>query len=152
VSNHLINSDTNPVAESKRKKRSRTATKLCYRPLLEMLEERMVPSSPDQLEVRILSLAANDLVYDAANQMIYASVPGSAGFGIGNSITAIDPNAGTIGQSVFVGSEPTKLAISDNGQYVYVGLNGADAVARFNVPNQKADLQFSLPLSNIAED
>jgi len=132
--------------------RPRKVARLSYRPLLEILEERTVPSSPDQIQVRELSLAANDLVYDAANQMIYASVPGSAGFGVGNSITAIDPNAGTIGPSVFVGSEPTKLAISDNGHYVYVGLNGADAVARFNVPNQNVDLQFSLPLSDIAED
>jgi hypothetical protein len=128
------------------------ASKRNYQPLLEMLEDRTLLSSPDQIEVRMLSLATNDLVYDPANQMIYASIPSSAGFGVGNSITAIDPVAGTIGNSVFVGSEPTKLAVSDNGQYVYVSLKGADAVARFNVPNQNVDVQFSLPTETFAED
>src|SRR5260370_21469965 len=78
------------------------ASRRSYRPLLEMLEDRTLLSSPDQIEVRILSLATNDLVYDPASQLIYATGPSSAGFGIGNSITALDPVARSIGNSVFV--------------------------------------------------
>src|SRR5688572_28998581 len=73
--------------------------------------------------IRQLSIATKDIVYDPFSQMIYASVPSSASSN-GNSITEINPVAGTIGPSVFVGSEPTKLALSDNGQYLYVALDG----------------------------
>lgn len=94
-------------------------------------------------DVRLVTLATNDLIYDKASQKIYASVPSSAG-SIGNSITSIDPVTGSIGSSVTVGSEPTKLAISDNGQFLYVGLDGTGAVRRFNLASQTAELQFSL--------
>ena len=97
-------------------------------------------SSKDVLQI---SLATNDIVYDPLTQMIYASVPSSAG-SIGNSITSIDPSTGAIGSSVFVGSEPGKLALSDNGQYLYVALDGAAAVRRFDIASQTAGLQFSL--------
>jgi len=92
---------------------------------------------------RQISLATNDLIYDPVSQQIYASVPGSAG-GIANTITKIDPVTGSVGASVAIGSEPGKLAISDNSQYIYVVLNGAAAVRRFDVTTQSAGLQFSV--------
>lgn len=95
------------------------------------------------LSVRQVALRTNDLVYDPQGGLIYASVPGSAG-ARGNTITPINPVSGTLGNSVFVGSEPSKLALSDDSQFIYVGLNGAGAVRRFNVPTQTADIQISL--------
>jgi hypothetical protein len=86
---------------------------------------------------------ASDLIWDPGTARVYASVPGSAG-SRGNTITPIDPVARTVGTSVFVGSEPKKLARSDNGQYLYVGLDGAGAVRRFDLASQTAGLQFSL--------
>src|SRR6266849_1799221 len=86
--------------------------------------------------VHPVSLATNDLVYDPGTRRIYASVPSSAGAN-GNSITAIDPVTGAIGPSVFIGSEPGKLALSDDGRYLYVALDGAAAVRRFNLATQK---------------
>ncbi len=56
----------------------------------------------------------------------------------------IDPFTGTIETSVFVGSEPGKLALSDNSQYLYVSLDGAASICRVDVAAQMADLQFSL--------
>jgi uncharacterized repeat protein (TIGR01451 family) len=90
-----------------------------------------------------LRLATNDIVYDPFTQRIYASVPGRAG-GIGNSITPIDPVTAALGPSVPVGNEPGRLAIADNGQYLYTALDGGTAVRRFNIPEQTAELQFSL--------
>src|SRR5438045_1442343 len=81
--------------------------------------------------VRQVSLPANDLAYDPATGKIYASVPSSAG-SRGNSITAIDPETGQIGPSVPVGSEPGKLVIADQGGTIYVSLDGAAAVRRFD--------------------
>lgn len=94
-----------------------------------------------QAQPRFVALPANDLVYDAVRQRLYASVPSSAG-ARGNTVTAIDPFTGTIGASVFVGSEPGRLELSDDGQFLYVGLNGAPAVRRVDLQTFTATLQF----------
>jgi hypothetical protein len=93
--------------------------------------------------IRTLSLIANDIIYDPVTKRIYASVPSSAG-SKGNSITVIDPEKGVIEASVFVGSEPNKLAISDDGKYLYVGLDGAAAVRRFNISTLTPEILFTL--------
>jgi sugar lactone lactonase YvrE len=124
------------------------------RPALERLEDRTVPSvdtiqvrtlvgATDTLATRSLSLPTNDLVYDPLDGMVYASVPSSAGT-TGNRLAEIDPTTGSVVSSFSVGSEPNKLAVSDDGQFVYVGLMGAPNVVRFNVPDQEVDLTFSL--------
>jgi hypothetical protein len=103
-------------------------------------------SSPAPLQatrIRQITLPTKDLLYDALRRRIYASVPSSAG-AIGNSITTIDPFAATVGQSVWIGSEPGQIVITDNGQYLYVGLDGAAAVRRFHLATLTAGLQFSL--------
>ena len=97
-------------------------------------------------QIRTINLPANNVIYDPYDGMLYASVPGSAGAN-GNSIVPINPVTGAIGASVFVGSEPNRMAISDDGHYLYVGLDGAGAVRRFNLLTQQADIQFSLGLS-----
>ena len=104
------------------------------------------PAAAESLadSVRRITLPTKDIVYDAKTKKIYASVPSSAGAG-GNSITPIDPETATTGTPVFVGSEPGKLALSDNGQYLYTHLEGALAIRRFDVAAQTAGLQFTLP-------
>ncbi len=99
-------------------------------------------------QITKLSLPTNDMIYDPYSKKLYASVP-SAGGTIGNSITIIDPATARIERSVFIGSEPGKLALSDDGQYLYVVLNGASSIRRFNVATQTAGLQFAVnqPLS-----
>ena len=94
-------------------------------------------------DIKIITLTSNDIIYDPVSQKIYASVPSSAG-ATGNSITIIDPFTGTVDTSIFIGSEPSKLAISNNGQYLYVALDGAASVRRFDITSQTAELQFAL--------
>ncbi|NLV30387.1 MAG: hypothetical protein GXY47_04450 [Acidobacteria bacterium] len=89
-----------------------------------------------------LSLQARDMVYDPFTRLIYASVSGTAG-AIGNTITEIDPEAGTIGRSFYIGSEPGKLAISSDGKLIYASLDGAAAVRVFDIPSRTPGLQFS---------
>lgn len=74
---------------------------------------------------------------------IYASVPSSNGSN-GNSIGIINPVTHVLENTVFIGSEPSVLAISDDGQFVYAGFTGTSTVRRFNVATQSAGLQFSL--------
>jgi hypothetical protein len=99
--------------------------------------------TPAPGELTQVSITAKDIVLDPASQLLYASVPSSVGAG-GNSIAPIDPSSGVVGQTVFVGSEPGKLAISDDSQYIYVSLDGANAVNRYDVQTKTVGTQFPL--------
>ena len=94
--------------------------------------------------VRKLSISNNDAIYVPQTGRIYASVPSTAP-PYGNNVVAIDPATATVVASVFVGSEPGRLAVSDDGTKLYVGLNGAAAVRVVDLPTFTAGLQFSLP-------
>jgi len=102
--------------------------------------------SPFAAFVRQVPLVNNDIAYSPTSQMFYAAIPSSVGSG-GNSVRSIDPNSGSPGNPVFVGSEPTKLVMADDGQTMYAALDGAAAVRRFNTATQTAELQFSVGLS-----
>ena len=102
----------------------------------------MVPQGPTDF-IRRISLRTNDLVYSSTLNKLFASVPSSVGAG-GNSITSIDPTNGAIGTPVFVGSEPNRLALSDDGQSMYVNLDGAFAIRRFDASTQTPGPQFSV--------
>ena len=78
--------------------------------------------------VQTVPLASNDLVYSSNAQKLFASIPSRIGTG-GNSITAVDPVSGALGTPVFVGSEPNRLALSEDTQSLYVGLDGSAAVS-----------------------
>jgi len=88
-----------------------------------------------------LNIATADLIYDEVNSpknWIYASVPANAGPGAGsaNTITAIDPVAGKVLDApapVSVGGDPGRLALSDDGQFLYFGLNQAPSVRRLSL-------------------
>jgi len=92
-------------------------------------------------EARVLELPANDLVYDPSAQRIYASIPSFVG-PWGNSLVAIDPRTGRAGEPVFVGSEPHKLAVSDDASTLYVMLDGAYSIRRVALPSLTPGLQF----------
>lgn len=98
-----------------------------------------------QLNTKIIDLATNDLIYDPGTQRIYASVPGTPG-----NITPIDPMTGTTGTAIPVGNGPRKLARSDNGQFLYVGLDGEAAVQRIDVTTQTAGLKVALGTDSIS--
>ena len=100
------------------------------------------PDGPTDF-IRRINLTTNDLVYSPSAGRIYASVPSSAG-GSGNSLKAIDPATGLVTSTTFVGSEPNKLAISDDGQSLYVSLDGSFAIRRFDTPTNTPGIQFSV--------
>src|SRR5262245_42846392 len=93
-------------------------------------------------EVRQISLRTNDIVFDRVSQRIYASVPGNPG-ALG-TVTVIDPVTGAIGPSIPIGIAPGKLALSDDGQFLYVALDGPAAVRRFHIPTLTAEIQFAV--------
>jgi hypothetical protein len=114
------------------------------RTLVACLTGLVLASDPAVAQQHLIALPTNDLVYDSGRQRIYASVPSSAGAKHGNTVTVINPATGEIGPSVFVGSEPVRLALSDDGQFLYVSLDGAAAVRRVDLASFTAGPQFSL--------
>ncbi len=101
-------------------------------------------AAPPQPFDTFLELPINDIVYNAKDGLIYASIPGYAGENLGNSIAAIDPTTGILQKTIFVGSEPNRLALSDDGTQLFVGLDGAGAVRQVNLTTATAGVQFSL--------
>ena len=62
----------------------------------------------------------------------------------GNSVVVINLATGLLEKTILIGSEPNKLAISDDGQYLYVALDGAGAVGRIGLASQSLGSQFTL--------
>jgi hypothetical protein len=93
--------------------------------------------------VRQLTLTTNDLVFSQATQKLYASVPGSEG-STGNSVAELDPVSASITNQTFVGSEPTQLALADDGATLYVGLDGAASIRSYNILSHTAGAQFDV--------
>ena len=91
----------------------------------------------------IVAQTTNDIVWDPQHKLIYASVPSTAAQNP-NSIVAIDPTTGLITKSVSAGSEPDLLAISDDGQFLYVALDGSSSVQRFILPAMTPDILVPL--------
>jgi hypothetical protein len=100
-------------------------------------------SSP-QVYTTYISMPNNDLVYNSADGLLYASVPVSAAGVPGNSVVGIDPFTGTVTRQIQVGSNPNRLALSTDGTQLFVGLDGAGAVAQVNLGQGKVVNQFSL--------
>jgi len=96
------------------------------------------PSVPD-----LAHLTVKHLLNDAARNRIYATVPGSVP-GIGNSVAIINPISATIESTVPVGSDPDAMALSADGAYLYVGLDGAGSIVRVNLATSAVDQTFSL--------
>jgi hypothetical protein len=99
----------------------------------------------------IVNTTANDLAYDPARQLIYLSIPESTWTGspppLANTIAVLDLASGAITRSVFVGNNPDHLAISDDGQFLYAGLDDLFSVQRFILPALTPDITIALPPS-----
>jgi trimeric autotransporter adhesin len=93
---------------------------------------------------QLLDLETSELIYEPFTRKIYATVPSTATKITGNSVVTIDPVTATIGSPVNVGSQPDHMALSDDGKYLFVGLDGSKSVARFNLASNAVDLAFPL--------
>jgi hypothetical protein len=91
-----------------------------------------------------VALDVNDLAFDPFTRKIYASVPSTASQVTGNSIVSIDPLTGVIGAPINIGSEPTRLVVSDDGHFLYVTLLGSNAVRRMDLTTLSPGTQFTL--------
>lgn len=89
-----------------------------------------------------VKLMANHLLVDPYSRRLYASVNSNATEVTGNSLVVVDPTSGSLGTPVSAGSQPGKMALTDDGNVMYVALAGADAVARLSMSTQSVDFTF----------
>ncbi len=66
----------------------------------------------------------------------------------GNHVLALDPMSGEVIESYFAGANPGRLAISDDGRYLYVVIRDRTMVARIDLEEGEKDLIFGLGLTN----
>lgn len=105
------------------------------------------PSPNPPTFLRRVDIPNNDLVYNRSDGKIYTSIPSVGGVSLGNTITRVDPVSGEIVGSVFIGSEPNKLALSNDGTTLYASLIGANTIRRYDTTSQTPGLQF-VPANN----
>jgi hypothetical protein len=81
--------------------------------------------------VRTVGLKAWRIVYDPVTNRLFASLASDSGHA--DSIAVINPATAAVERFVPVGSQPNRLALSDDGRYLYVGLEGPGAIRRVEV-------------------
>ncbi|HVJ07403.1 MAG TPA: hypothetical protein VM554_03405 [Acidisarcina sp.] len=100
-------------------------------------------SNPRPLYVGIVTYfgEVKDLVWDPQHQLFYASVPNESTRSP-NTVVALTPT----GKPTFhpVPGDPDRLAISGDGQYLYVGLDAKGTVQRYSLPSFTPDISVSL--------
>ena len=85
----------------------------------------------------VIKAGANHILYDPFSRRIFATL-GSA-TASGNSIEALTPETGTFTTPVPVGSEPTRMALSDDGQILYILASGSNRIIRYNMLTQQPE-------------
>jgi hypothetical protein len=98
--------------------------------------------------LKIISTAANNIVWDSVHSSLYATLPGTSG-----SVVAINPVTASMGTPQPAGNGPNMLDISSDAAHLWVGDDGTGTVQRFSVPGLAPELSITLPLaSGVAQD
>jgi hypothetical protein len=92
----------------------------------------------------IVNVPANAILFDPYAQLLYATVPSTATTITGDSVVTVDPVTGAIGTPVAVGSQPTVMTESADGNYLYIGLSGSNSLAQFDPVHLKLLQTISL--------
>jgi hypothetical protein len=95
----------------------------------------------------VVNVPASGLLFEPYSQQLYATVPSTATNLTGNSVVTINPVTGAVGTPVNVGSEPTVMAETADGDYLYVGLSGSNSLAQFNLSKQSVNATFPLSIT-----
>jgi uncharacterized repeat protein (TIGR01451 family) len=85
----------------------------------------------------LVNVPANSILFDPYGQSLYATVPSNATGITGNSLVAINPFTGAVGTPIAVGSQPTVMAESGDGNDLYISLSGADSLAQYDLIHQQ---------------
>ena len=87
------------------------------------------------------------LAFSQATGMLYATVPEVA-FADENSILVINPTTGQTESKIATGLDPNTLALSGDGQYLFVALDGDHTIIRINCSTKAIEKTYSLPVDS----
>lgn len=93
-----------------------------------------------------VNIVNNDMLYVSTEDKIYVTT--KEGGTNGNSLCVIDPYLGIIEESYFIGNEPNEMAISDDENYLYIGLENIPKIVRFNLATKMVDLTFEIGIDS----
>ncbi len=97
----------------------------------------------DELDVRILGVDAGDMAYDESRGIIWLSVRASA-VEHANSVIGVDPETLEVEQVIPVGPDPVVIALSADGGFLYVGLQGAPGYQQIDLADQTVSAVYPL--------
>jgi trimeric autotransporter adhesin len=97
---------------------------------------------------QVVNLSANHMIFEPFSRMLYATVNSSATQVQSNSLVAIDPATASLGTPISVGSQPSSMAETGDGEYLYINQIGSNSVACFNLGTQKVEFSFPISLSS----
>lgn len=93
-------------------------------------------------DIKSINLKTNDLIYVPSIDKIVVSV--LANEINGNSICFIDPYHGKIEDCYFIGGSPNKLAISNDGDLLYIALDVLPQIVTFDIISKSIESSFDL--------
>ncbi|HYR06658.1 MAG TPA: IPT/TIG domain-containing protein [Longimicrobium sp.] len=96
-----------------------------------------------------LNLPVRDVVYSPATERLYATVYDGPEAG---HVAVIDPSIGAVEGYIWVGDSPRYLALTDDGRYLWVGVDGNHEVRRVNLQYGYPDMIVALAWGEVAED
>lgn len=102
------------------------------------------PASTTWVRTVVGVATPQDIVWDSTHGKLYVSIASTDPVSP-NTIVAINPVSGIAGTPVAAGSNPDLLSISSDSTYLWVGLDGGNAVQRFLLPGLTKDISFPLP-------
>ncbi len=96
------------------------------------------------VSIAVLNKPSKDIAYDPARQLIYATTANNDPNG--NSVAVLDLSTASFIGSQFAGSNPNLLALSDDSQFLYAGIDGTSSVQRFTLASfGSPDIRYSVP-------
>jgi hypothetical protein len=101
------------------------------------------PAASTGNQISVYNTGGNNVVWDSTVAKLYVSMPGVQG-DAGDAIGIVDPVAGTVASSGFLGSDPAALSLSDGGQYLYVALYGENAMQQLTLPTLQVNASWNL--------
>ncbi len=102
----------------------------------------MIPPSYGA-SVQALGVDANHMVLDQTTGTLYLSFGSDQG-AMANSVVALDPATGLLGTPLNVGSEPNRMAISDDGSKLFVSIEGEHTILPMDLPSLSVGTAFSV--------
>lgn len=97
----------------------------------------------DGYTVTTVPLKANDLVWDRTSSTMYVAIATDS-IQHPTSLVQVDPATSTIVASRALAAEPSLLAISDDGQYLYVAIRDSTTIERYALPGLTLDATLDI--------